>query len=271
MEDIRQAVERAKAELGSHGAPMRGPISNRVRNDAPIERKAPLRQATLQSSFLQSRRIVAHDGTDPRSLTFDILRTEVLGTMDFKGWRTLAITSPTPGCGKTFLSINLSLSMARERERQVSLVDFDLRRPQIARTLNLKGEVGVVDVLEGQRALDEATINVRVGNSDLEVIPTTSGCSNASDLVSSSATKKFLDGLSRRAQGEIVVIDLPPLLTGHDVISVLPHIDCVILVAAVGTSKVAEIEQCKKYLQGTDMVRFVLNKAPPGAAHGYYY
>lgn len=54
-------------------------------------------------------------------------------------------------------------------------------------------------------------------------------------------------------------------------ISVLPHVDCVILVAAVGTSKVSEIEQCKKYLQGTDMVRFVLNKAPPGTVHGYYY
>ncbi|MET4389860.1 protein-tyrosine kinase [Bradyrhizobium sp. F1.4.3] len=270
MEDIRQAVERAKAELGSHGAPRFGTTSNRPRHDAPTERKTPLRQVTLESSFLQSRRIVAHDGMDPRSLTFDILRTEVLRSMDFKGWKTLAITSPTPGCGKTFLSINLSLSMAREPERQVSLVDFDLRRPQIARTLGLKGGDGVIDVLEGRKDPDEATINVRVGSSNLEVMPTTSG-SNASDLVSSSATKQFLDGLSRRGQAQIVVIDLPPLLTGHDVISVLPHVDCVLLVAAVGTSKVSEIEQCKKYLQATDMVRFVLNKAPSGTAHGYYY
>lgn len=270
MEDIRQAVERAKAELGTRSAPRLGPANNRVRYDAPIERKTPLREITLESRFLQSRRIVAHDGMDPRSLTFDILRTEVLRAMDFKGWKTLAITSPTPGCGKTFLSINLSLSMAREPERQVSLVDFDLRRPQIARTLNLVTSEGVKDVLEGRKDPDEVTINVRVGGSNLKVMPTASS-SNASDLVSSSATKQFLDGLAHREQGQITVIDLPPLLTGHDVISVLPHVDCVILVAAVGTSKVSDIEQCKKYLQATDMVRFVCNKAPSGTTHGYYY
>jgi Mrp family chromosome partitioning ATPase len=270
VEDIRQAVERAKIELELRDAPRLEPMRNRAADDLPAERKRSLREVKLESAFLQSRRIVAHDGQDPRSLPFDILRTEVLREMDLKGWKTLAITSPTPGCGKTFMAINLALSMARVPERQVSLLDFDLRRPQVGRTLNLRATEGVTDVLEGRLDADEATVNVRAGSSNLEVMPTASS-SNPSDLIASSATTQFLDGLARHGQTQIVVLDLPPLLTGHDVISILPHIDCVLLVAAVGTSKVSEIEQCKKYLQATDIVRVVVNKAPLSTTHGYYY
>ena len=270
MEDIRQAVQRAKIELESRGAPRPEPLSNRTTHEPQIDQRRSFRELTLDPAFLQSRRIVGHNGKDPRSLPFDILRTEVLRAMDLKGWKTLAVTSPTPGCGKTFLAINLALSMAREPERQVCLVDFDLRRPQIARTLNLRGEDGLIDVLEGRTDADEAKINIRVGGSSLQLIPTASS-SNPSDLVGSSSTRQFLEDLSRHGRSQIAVIDLPPILTGHDVISILPHVDCVLLVAAVGTSRVSEIEQCKKYLQATDMVRFVLNKAPLAATHRYYY
>jgi Mrp family chromosome partitioning ATPase len=70
----------------------------------------------------------------------------------------------------------------------------------------------------------------------------------------------------------IVILDLPPLLTGHDALSILPEVDCVLLVAAVGISKISEIEECKKYLQGTSLVRFVLNKAPVSSnVYGAYY
>jgi Mrp family chromosome partitioning ATPase len=273
MEDIRQAVERAKAELRSEPearlVPKSQPAGKRTAYDAPNSRSS-LREVTLDPRFLHSRRIVAFDGKHPHSLPFDILRTEILQEMDLKGWKTLAVTSPTPGCGKTFLAVNLALSMARDPERQVSLVDFDLRRPQVARCLNLKGEEGVVDVLEGRTDADGATVNVRVGGSNLAVMPTAPS-SNPSDIVASAVTRQFLDGLSDRGQSGIVILDLPPILTGHDVLSILPHVDCVLLVAAVGTSKVSEIEQCKKYLQSSDIVRFVLNKTPLSATHGYYY
>jgi len=68
-----------------------------------------------------------------------------------------------------------------------------------------------------------------------------------------------------------MILDLPPLLTSHDVISILPQVDCVLLVGAVGVSKLAEMEECSKYLQATDVVRFVLNKVPKlTTAYAYY-
>jgi protein-tyrosine kinase len=50
----------------------------------------------------------------------------------------------------------------------------------------------------------------------------------------------------------------------------LPKMDCVLLVAAVGTSTVSEIEECSKHLQSTDVVRFVLNKVPESSTNYHY-
>ena len=69
---------------------------------------------------------------------------------------------------------------------------------------------------------------------------------------------------------QIVVLDLPPLLTGDDVLRTLPEIDCVLLVAAAGLSKTSEIEECMRHLESSHLVRLVLNKATE-ATPPYYY
>jgi len=198
-----------------------------------------------------------------------MLRTEVLRSMDLNGWKTLAVTSPTSACGKTLTAINLALSMARQSERQVLLADLDLRKAQVAGSLGLKCREGVLGVLEGRIEVDSAIIHTRVGGTRLEVLPTAS-TSDSSDLVGSHAMNKLLQDITGYGQSRITILDLPPLLTGHDVITILPQVDCVLLVAAVGTSTISEIEECNKYLQETDVVRFVLNKvAASEAAYAY--
>jgi len=66
---------------------------------------------------------------------------------------------------------------------------------------------------------------------------------------------------------KIVILDLPPLLSGDEVISVLPYVDCVLMVAAAGTTTTVELQECAKYLHSTPLVRIALNKVPdsPGA------
>src|SRR5258707_10722370 len=112
MEHIRQAVERAKGrpeqgssigvnlpwQQGTHG------FANVQEGDARVE------EIELDPACLQSKRLIAYDGKDPRSRPFDVLRTQVLRSMDQKGWKILAVTSPTPSCGKTLTAVNLALS-----------------------------------------------------------------------------------------------------------------------------------------------------------------
>jgi protein-tyrosine kinase len=271
MENIRQAVERAKGlSEQKSGIVYEAPQQLRHGFGSAHESKERSQEVELDFAYLQSQRIVAYDGKDPRSRSFDMLRTEILRSMDLKGWKTLAVTSPTPSCGKTLIAINLALSMGRQPEREVFLADLDLRKPQVAGCLGLKCAEGVLGVIEGRIEADGAIVHARAGSSRLEVLPT-APAANSSDLVGSTAMKTLLQDITGPGQSRIVIFDLPPLLTGHDVISILPQVDCVLLVAAIGTSKVSEIEECNKYLQATDVVRFVLNKVPESTTTRYSY
>jgi protein-tyrosine kinase len=270
MENIRQAIERAKGLTGQLGISSESPRQQAKHVFGDIHERERIPEVVLDVNYLQSQRIVAYDGKDPRSRWFDMLRTEVLQSMDLKGWKTLAITSPTPNCGKTLTAVNLALSMARQPERQVLLADLDLRKPHVASSLGLKFREGVVSVIEGRAELHDAIVRTQAGDSRLEILPTLPA-SNSSDMVGSSAMRMLLEGITGHSQSRIVILDLPPLLTGHDVISILPHVDCLVLVAAVGTTKVSEIKECDKYLDGTEMVRFVLNKVPESTTSYVYY
>src|ERR1700743_929537 len=123
MENIYQAVERAKARSDQGN-------SSNVKVRPHQETGAALPEISLDPNYLQSRRIVAYDGNDLRSRPFDILRTEILRSTDMRDWKIIAVTSPTPGCGKTLTATNLAFSTARQRA--VCLVDLDMRRPQVA-------------------------------------------------------------------------------------------------------------------------------------------
>src|SRR5262245_31657465 len=179
MELIRQAVERAKASAGATTEP-RTPIGapQKLRPAPALSPELPRRpsasiasasdlsfrtkEAELDRRHLEAHRIIAHNVADPRSRSFDMLRTQVLQSMDRQGWQFLAITSPTAGCGKTVTSINLALSIARQSERSVLLVDMDLPRPQVANYLGLECQQGLLDVLEGREMLPDVLVNARV-------------------------------------------------------------------------------------------------------------
>jgi len=81
----------------------------------------------------------------------------------------------------------------------------------------------------------------------------------------------FFQQIRREFPSQIVIVDLPPMLYGDGVISILAHVDCVLLVAAIGTSTLPEIQECRKYLQTAEMVRLVLNKSRETKSSGYYY
>jgi hypothetical protein len=198
-----------------------------------------------------------------------MLRTQVLHSLDATGAKVLAITSPSPGCGKTVTAVNLAFSIARQSERSVLLVDLDLVRPKVANCLGLKSDNGVVDVLEGQIKLQDAIVHARIGKQELMVLPT-KPTTGSSELMASRAMAIMLQDIKRNYPSHIILVDLPPVLTSDDVIAVLPQIDCVLLVTAVGTSKVAEIEECSRHLKSADVLRIVVNKVPDAGAPYYY-
>lgn len=272
MEQIRQAVERAKSGAGT------AELTN-ARNSALPQRQTgptrsplfrPAAEIELDSEHLEAHRIIAHKTADPRSRAFDMLRTQVLQSMEQKKLQILAITSPTPECGKTVTAINLALSIARLPERPVLLVDMDLPRPQIANYLGITCHAGLVDVFERRATLADAMVHARINSCEVAVLPTESPTIGSSELISSRAMSTILQDIRRDYNSATVLLDMPPMLSSADVISILPHIDGVLLVAAVGITTVSEIKECNRHLQGTEVVRLVMNKEP-GPITRYYY
>jgi len=276
MENIRQALERVKASqsAGSEQRNLAGSAVLQLRSEMEIGsaggNDGQNQEIELNNVHLQSKRIISHDITDPRSRAFDMLRTQVLQSMDLKGWKTLAVTSPTPACGKTLTALNLAISIARQPDRSVLLVDLDFRKPQVAACLGLKCDEGVLSVLEGRTTLSDAIIPARVGNLRFMVLPTASTI-RSSELISSRAMTAMLEDIQREYHSKTIILDLPPILSGDDVIAILPQMDCVLLVAAVGTTTVAQIKECNKHLQSAEVVRIALNKVLETSTDHYYY
>jgi protein-tyrosine kinase len=264
--DLIAAERRRRQHLARLGPTLSPTIDARTQGQ---ELHAP-QEFRLDAAHLKSKRIIAHNHADAQSTAFDMLRTQVLQSMDLKNWKFLGVTSPTPGCGKTVTAVNLALSIARQPERSVLLVDLDLRKPQVATSLGLKPNQGVTSLLEGRSTLADTINQVRIGDHVMMVLPTESSTPRSSDRMASRAMSEILQQIKKDYRSEIVVFDLPPILSSDDVLAILPLLDCVLLVAAVGTSTVAEIAESNKHLQSAEIVRVVLNKAPPSNSQYYY-
>jgi protein-tyrosine kinase len=274
MEAIREAIQRAKADglvtPSGQGPPERtakshGPAVLAPRTQAPLP---PLHAFQLDESQLLSHRIIAHD--DAQSSPFDMLRTQVLHAMDMKEWTFLGVTSPTPGCGKTVTAVNLALSIARQPERSVLLIDLDLRKPSVANYLGLKTDEDVITVLENGSALVDAIVQVEIDKHRLLVLPTRFPSSRSSDRMASHAMSKMLQQIRKDYASHVVIIDLPPVLPSDDVLAVLPLLDCAVVTAAVGVSTATDITETSKHLHSAEVIKVVLNKVPQSKSKYYY-
>ncbi len=173
-------------------------------------------------------------------------------------WTRLAITSPNKACGKSTVSLNLALSLARQPDLRVILMDFDLRRPALAKMLNHSRADSMALLLEG--GADFAEQAVRFGP-NLAICLNHHGIRNSSELLQSARTGEILDAIEARWKPDIMVFDMPPLQGNDDSLGFLGRVDAALLVAAAGSTALSQIDACEKELAAvTNVMGVVLNK-----------
>lgn len=220
-----------------------------------------LTMATPSEADLARARLVSALKSDAAYVAFDLLRTRVLSTFRERGWRRLGISSPTAGCGKSFVSLNLAFSAARNRTLKVALLEFDLRRPSLARALGLPASACVGDMLRG--AATAAEVFVRV-EPNLAVAAVRRPEAESAELLQSANTAAALAAALDLLDADLVILDLPPALSNDDVLSALPHMDALMLVAAAGATHAKEVKDCERLVgDGAAFLGVVLNKAAP--------
>lgn len=268
MDHIRHAVDLARSTRPVSVGVAQRPASEHLSIAATQARQSH----RLDAAHLESERIVAHLATNPQARAFDMLRTQVLQSMETNGWQFLAITSPTAACGKTVTAINLAFSIARQPERSVLLVDLDLQKPKVANYLGFSCDKGILSTLEGRVSLLEAVTEVSAGPYSFPVLGCEERSAASAEWMASQAMVNVLQAVRREFKSHIVIFDMPPILVGDDVISILPKMDAVLLVGGAGKTSVSDIKECNKHLQSANVLRIVVNKVSQASApyYGYY-
>lgn len=203
-------------------------------------------------------RIVTIDRSDPAHAPFDMMRTRVLQSLRQNNWTSIAITSPTASCGKSLVALNLAFSLAHQHDCRTLLVDLNLKQPKIAEMLDLDGDSSMEDFLKGDALIHD--IFLRYGD-NLAVGINHQPVQFSAELLQSLEAAKVLQDLRTRMGPDVILYDLPPMLSSDDVTAFLPNVDCAILVAAAEQSTFSEVDSCERYLsERTNMLGVVLNK-----------
>ncbi len=227
------------------------------------------RVVSLNHDLLAKNRIIAFNKNNHLSLGFDILRTQIIKKMLKNGWRTIAITSPIPACGKTMVSINLAMSIAHHTERTAMLVDFDLRRPTVAKYLGLPSGSTLNEVLSGDASVAESLVNP--GLDRFVILPTAKPVINSSEVLSSRKVASLITEFRDRYAERIVIFDMPPLLGSDDAMIILSQVDCVLVVVGNGMVSKTDLTESMRYVDSDKLLGTILNKAKISQSQKDYY
>jgi capsular exopolysaccharide synthesis family protein len=189
--------------------------------------------------------------------------------MRVNGWKTLAITSPGEGNGKTITAINLAISLARDVKQTVLLVDLDLRRPSMASYFFEHAVPGLSDYITEDRPLSELLINP--GIERLVLLPGHHSFTHSSEVLSSPKMIELVQELKSRYEDRLILFDMPPVLAGDDVLAFLPYLDAVMLVIEEGRTTKDELSRAYDLLSDDKILGTVLNKSSETAAVSGYY
>lgn len=234
------------------------------------------RSASLDPAHLQAHRVLRGDPADDQIAVdrYRMLRTQLVQRMKAKGWSRLAITSAGPKAGKTLTSLNLAMSIARDGNQRVVLIDADLRKPSVASYLGLEPGPGLVDYLDGSATLDQVLVGVE-GKPNLTIVPgrPLEAADVKPELLNSSQMLKLLEQVDRRDRWTIVVVDMPPVFVGDDVILLAENMDGVLLIVEEGATEVDELRKAAEMLVDFNLLGTVLNNSREKRKDfaGYYY
>ncbi len=284
MERIKQALERARRERGegaaaapgasaAAGADARQPAPTRPTgtpsslDDTGSHRYTQTRVAEIDPAHLARHHIVAARDRDPAADAYRMLRTRLLQVMAARHWHSLAVTSPGPGEGKSVTALNLAISLSREVNHTVLLVDLDLRNPSVHRLLGLDVETGISDYLFSELPLSKVLVNPSMER--LVVLPGREGQDDASELMSSPRMRQLIDDITHRYPERLVIFDLPPVCTTDDVIAVSPLVDAFLLVVRDGGTTQPQLRQAAELLKHVSVVGTVLNMADEPTKSAY--
>jgi protein-tyrosine kinase len=232
---------------------------------APIE---PSSRLPVDWHELRERRIVPWDDARSAVHAYRMLRTQVLQRARAHNLATIGVISPAHGEGKTLTAINLALSLAAEPNQAVLLIDLDLRRPSIGRTLGLPVDRGLEAWFAGTAKIEDVWYGIE-GVERFFVLPTLTAVPQSSEVLAQATTRRMLADLKARDPGRLLIVDLPPALLSDDALTVAPELDAVVLVVTEGRTRREDVSRVLELLGKTRVIGTVLNRSSESERRAY--
>jgi receptor protein-tyrosine kinase len=182
----------------------------------------------------------------------------------------LMMASALPGAGKTFLAFHLARSMASELDWKVLLIDADISRPTLSRSLGLGDAPGLVSLLEQERAVLSDHV-YKTNYSNLAFLPAGPQQSSAKDLLGSQRVRALLADLVTRNPRQMVVFDSPPLLLTSEARVLASYVGQILLIVDAGGTARRPVLDAIELLDPGKAINLVLNKSSRMIGVGDYY
>jgi len=194
---------------------------------------------------------------------FDVLRTQLAQTFATRRLRTLAISAPISGTGTSFVTAGLLASFARRGEQRVLGLDLNVKTPALHKYFALDASKSIVGLISGEVSPEEHLVKI-TGRVAAGLGAPTNTEDMLGSTIASQDLSETLDELTADYAPDLIICDLPPMLEGDAVISILPTIDALLLVAHADKTTATDITSCERLLEGnTAFLGVVMNGIHP--------
>ena len=247
----RRALAPALTALPDGGVP--------VDPDAPHWQELDLVEAGARRARSAAMPVADTHRDSLSAQAFDLLRTRLRQVTQENGWRNIAVTAPTAGCGNTFTAVNLALSLSRIAGSRTVLMDFNLRNPGVARAFDIAPRGPMRDFLDGSVPMHSHLVRA----SDTLVLGLTDGAEdNPSETLQDPSTMLTLQKMRAALRPDLVIYDMPPMLGHDDVTGFLPQLDGVLLISDGTQTMARQLIECERMLDDrVPLLGVVLNRA----------
>jgi protein-tyrosine kinase len=273
----RSLVEKAAAKLAEQRAEAAasGPVAAApvaelppvIANETPEGDAGRARLVALDFTKLQLAGFVTPSGTRTRiAEEYRVIKRPLLlkafatGEEAIEHGNMIMVTSANPGEGKTFTAVNLALSIASERDLHVLLVDADVQRPNVFRTLGIPEEKGLLDVLSGETS-DLGNVLIRTNVRNLALISAGTPALATTELLASQKMANLMEDMARRYPDRIIIFDAPPVLASSEPSVLALHVGQVVVVVEAGRTGQRALEETLNHISVCPNISLVLNKA----------
>lgn len=182
----------------------------------------------------------------------------------------IMMASALPGEGKTFTSLNLAVSMSRERDVSAVLVDADVAKPHLSRALGVGKEKGLLDLLADE-TLDPESLILQTDIPGLSFLPAGQHSETATELLASLRMKEIVATMRANDSSRIILLDSPPLLLTTESRVLGEVAGQVVLVVRAGYTAQQAVLDAISLLGEHGGINLVLNQCESTTSEGHYY